>query len=244
MVILDTPGLFDPSSSHLLHRSMLQTAKSALADADVIVYLIDASQSALATTSLREAAALEQEPRAPVLTVFNKIDVLAEIQRQSLETEHPQALQVSALSGEGVAQLMERLKSYLPQSPFLYPEDDISSQSTRFFVRELIRETALDMLEEEVPYGMACEIEEFREGSEPVYIRAVLHVERKSQKAIVVGAQGSQIREIGKESRRKIEELLDARVYLDLWVKVLPNWRRSGHLLKRLGYNVKEDQSK
>jgi GTP-binding protein Era len=119
----------------------------------------------------------------------------------------------------------------------------VSSQDTRFFTRELIRETALEMLDEEVPYGIACEIEEYRESSDPVYIRAVLYVERKSQKGIVVGAKGARIRDIGKASRQKIEALTGSRVYLDLWVKVLPNWSRNESLLRRFGYNVHEESS-
>src|SRR5437762_13846062 len=124
----------------------------------------------------------------------------------------------------------------LPESPFLYPEEHISTQTVRFFVRELIRETALEQLEDEVPYSIACEIEEFREAQSPVYIRAVLHVERESQKRILIGAGGQRIRTIGRIARQKIEQLVGGQVYLDLWVKVLPNWRRNVHSLNRLGY--------
>ena len=123
----------------------------------------------------------------------------------------------------------------LPESPFLYPEDEISTQTVRFFVGELVRETALEQLEDEVPYSVACEIEEFRESQSPVYIRAVLHVERDSQKRILIGAGGQRVRDIGRDARRKIEALVGSPVYLDLWVKVLPNWRRNPHALQRLG---------
>jgi GTP-binding protein Era len=105
-------------------------------------------------------------------------------------------------------------------------------------VSELIRETALEQLEEEVPYSVACEIEEFRESQSPVYIRAVLHVERESQKRILIGAGGQRVRSIGRAARAKIEALVGASVYLDLWVKVLPNWRRSAPALRRLGFQL------
>jgi GTP-binding protein Era len=107
----------------------------------------------------------------------------------------------------------------------------------------LIRETALDQLDEEVPYSVACEIEEFRESQSPVYIRAVLHVERDSQKRILIGAGGQRVRTIGRAAREKIEAFVGSPVYLDLWVKVLPNWRRNPHSLHRFGYKTPEDSS-
>jgi GTP-binding protein Era len=237
MVLLDTPGLLEPA--HLLHKSMRQAALAAIAEADVIVHLVDAGKHE--TSSLVEAARLDQPPRAPVITLFNKIDSLSAPALKSLEASHPDAILVSARTGEGIDKLLAALAQLLPEAPFLYPADDLSTQSTRFFVTELIRESALEQLEQEVPYALACEIEEFREGTTPLYIRAVLHVERKSQKGIVVGAGGSRIREIGSSARRKIEQLLGVAVYLDLWVKVLPDWSRNQTHLKRLGYNIRED---
>jgi GTP-binding protein Era len=241
MVILDTPGLLQ--SPQLLHRSMTHTAHRALHDADVIVYLMDASDSSISGDSLAEAAGMTRPPNAPVITTLNKVDVLTTAQRAELSRLYPDALQISATTGEGVDRLLDAARAHMPESPYLYPEEEVSSQDTRFFTRELIRETALEMLDEEVPYGIACEIEEYRESSDPVYIRAVLYVERKSQKGIVVGAKGARIRDIGKASRQKIEALTGSRVYLDLWVKVLPNWIRNESLLRRFGYNVHEESS-
>ena len=106
----------------------------------------------------------------------------------------------------------------------------------------MIRECALEQLDDEVPYSVACEIEEFRETGSPVYIRAVLHVERDSQKQILIGADGSRIKAIGKDARRKIEPLVGGKVYLDLWVKVLSNWRRNPNALRRLGYNLPDER--
>jgi GTP-binding protein Era len=106
----------------------------------------------------------------------------------------------------------------------------------RFFCAEFVRETALEQLGDELPHALACEIDEFREGSSPLYIRAVLHVERESQKRIVIGANGQQIKKLGKTAREKIERFVGQPVYLDLWVKVLPNWRKNRSAVLRLGY--------
>jgi GTPase len=153
----------------------------------------------------------------------------------------PDAFQVSALTGEGVEHLIADLTPHLPESPFLYPDDEIGTQSVRFFASELVRETALEQLDDEVPYSVACGIEEFREDRSPVYIRAVIYVERESQKGILVGHKGARIRELGRESRLKIERLVGKPVFLDLWVKVLPNWRRNIQSLRRLGYALPQD---
>ena len=136
--------------------------------------------------------------------------------------------------------LLAEIARRLPESPFLYAEDDVGTQPLRFFASELIRETALEQLEQEVPYSVACEIEEFREDRTPVYIRAVMYVERETQKQILIGHKGSRIREIGSVARIKIEELVGGQVYLDLWVKVLPNWRRKPRAMRRFGYRLPE----
>jgi GTP-binding protein Era len=134
--------------------------------------------------------------------------------------------------------LLDRVRALLPEHPFYYDAEDLSTQNMRFFAAEMVRETALEQLEDEVPYSIACEIEEFRESRSPVYIRAVLHVERDSQKRILIGAGGSRIKSIGTRARGKIEALIGSAVYLDLHVKVLPNWRRDAAALRRLGYRV------
>jgi GTPase len=238
MIVLDTPGLLEPR--YALQRSMRATALRALDDADVIVYLADARDGA--PRPLREAAELERDPRAPVVVVLNKVDGLNAGARDRLSREAPDAIQLSALTGEGVDALIHEVTPHLPESPFLYPDDEIGTQSLRFFASELVRETALEQLEDEVPYSVACGIEEFREERSPVYIRAVIYVERESQKGIIVGHHGARIREIGRASRVKIERLVGKPVFLDLWVKVLPNWRRNAQSLRRLGYTLPEER--
>ena len=234
MIINDTPGLLDPE--YPLQVAMKGAAVAALADADVIAYLADATAGV--PQPLAEAAGLKSPPSAPVLTVLNKTDLLRPAARERLAAELPDAIFISATTGEGVDELIAALEARLPESPFLYPEDDVSTHSVRFFVAELVRETALEQLGAEVPYSLACEIEEFREDRSPIYIRAVLHVERESQKRIIIGEGGRQIRKLGMAARAKIEAFVGAPVYLDLWVKVLQNWRKSDAALRRFGYTL------
>jgi GTP-binding protein Era len=236
IVLVDTPGLLDPK--YPLQYAMRAAAVQALEDADVVLYLVDATEPEL--RPVEEVAGLGGRLRAPVVMALNKVDLLSAAQRQELAERAPNALLISAATGEGISALVQRLVELLPHSPFLYPEDDVSTQNLRFFVAELIRETALEQLSDEVPYAIACQVEEFREERHPVYIRATIYVERESQKRIVIGQGGSRIREIGKAARAKIEELVGTDVYLDLWVKVLPNWRRDVKALQRLGYRVPE----
>jgi GTP-binding protein Era len=231
MVILDTPGLLDPK--YPLQESMRGTAVRALEEADVIVYLADAMEGD--TPSLVDAAKLTRPPKAPVIVALNKVDALPPARRDELQAEEGVAL-ISALTGEGIPELMERLTAKLPESPFLYPEDEISTQPVRFFVAELVRETVLEQLHDEVPYAVAVQVEEYREGRSPLYIRAVIYVERDSQKAIIIGSQGAQIKKIGESARKKIETFVGEQVYLDLWVKVLANWRKNPGSLSRFGY--------
>lgn len=236
IILLDTPGLLEPA--YALQRSMRESSLAALRDADVIVHLLDALEGKV--ESLAEAAALDaaHAPRAATVVAFNKSDALPPGRRERLLAEHPGAVVLSALTGDGVPDLLRRVRELLPEHPFYYGADDLSTQPMRFFAAEMIRETALEQLEDEVPYSVACEIEEFRETRVPVYIRAVLHVERDSQKRILIGAGGSRIKAIGIRARGKIEALVGSSVFLDLHVKVLPNWRRDSAALRRLGFRV------
>lgn len=234
MVIFDTPGLLEPK--YELQKAMRSTALKALDDADVIVYLADASNGA--PPSLEEAAGLNKPVGTKTIEVLNKMDLVPTDRRLEITAQKPSAVFVSAQTGEGVAELIERIRDALPESPFLYPDDDVSTQSVRFFVSEMIRETILEQLHDEVPYSVAVGIEEFREGKPPVYIRAVVYVERDSQKRIIIGAKGARIREVGQAARRKIENFIGESVYLDMWIKVLPNWRRSTSALERFGYHT------
>jgi GTP-binding protein Era len=236
LIFLDTPGLLEPR--YALHRAMQHAAQKAIEDADVIVHLVDATTRD--HDDLTTLAGLPRAPKAPVILVLNKVDQVSAAERTALATADASAggLPLAALTGEGIDTLLTAIRARLPESPFLYDKDDVSTQQMRFFVAEFLRETVLEQLDDEVPYGIAVAIEEYRESADPVYIRAVMYVERESQKRIVIGAGGSRIKAIGQAARAKIEPLVGSKVFLDLWVKELHNWRKNAVALDRLGYRL------
>jgi GTP-binding protein Era len=236
LILLDTPGLLEPADR--LHEAMQAAARSAIREADVIVHLADARHG-IPPSLWDEARWTGARPSAPVVLALNKAD-LPGATELSAGGAHD-AFAISARTGAGVDALLARLRALVPEGPFLYPAHDASAQDLRFIAAELVREVALEQLDDEIPHALACGIEEFRESRTPVYIRAVLYVERESQKRVVIGAGGSRVREIGREARQRIQPLVGAQVYLDLWVKVLPNWRRDAAALQRLGYAPTED---
>jgi GTP-binding protein Era len=246
MIFLDTPGLLRPAD--LLQRSMLSAAREAVAEADVLLLVLDATRpsSPEEKASFREALSGAPDHISRIAAV-NKIDsakkgTVERISRWAGESLGAEPFPVSALTGKGTEALLRRLEETLPPGPHLFPDDEIARDPVRFFVAEIVRESVFETFYEEVPYSTFCRVEEFREDQDPLYIQAHLFVETKSQKKIVVGKGGSSIRALGSMSRRKIEEFLERRVYLDLWVKVLPNWRRKRSHLKRLGFPVPESR--
>jgi GTP-binding protein Era len=241
MVFVDTPGLVEPK--YLLHRAMLHAATEVIGDADVVLLLVDAA----AQHGLPEFSpdVLELLGRAKSLVVVsNKLDQAKPAQRARVREwaaeRFPRAAvhEVSALTGEGTGELRAEIAGRLPESPFLFPDDEVSSQPVRFFVAELIRESAFELFEKEVPYSVAVKVDEFREAATPLYIRATIYVERPTQKAILIGSGGAAIRELGRSAREKIEDFVGAPVYLDLWVKVLPRWRKDALSLQRFGFSI------
>ena len=229
-IFTDSPGLLEPE--YKLHETMRAAALRAIGDAEVIAYLHPLSD--FPAPPLASVARLEKPARAPVLTVYTKADLVPPSDRPTVLPSD--GVVVSAVRGEGVEQLLAVLGAALPESPFHYDPDAMATQPMRFFAAEFVREAAFELLHEELPYSVAVEIDEFREGQEPVYIRAVVYVERASQKGIVIGEGGRTIKAIGQTARGKIEALLGARVFLELHAKVLPKWRRQLASLKRLGY--------
>ena len=229
-IFTDSPGLLEPE--YKLHETMRAAALRAIADAEVIAYLHPLSD--FPAPPLASVARLEKPARAPVLTVYTKADLVPPSDRPTVLPSD--GVVVSAVRGEGVEQLLAVLGAALPESPFHHDPDAMATQPMRFFAAEFVREAAFELLHEELPYSVAVEIDEFREGQEPVYIRAVVYVERASQKGIVIGEGGRTIKAIGQTARGKIEALLGARVFLELHAKVLPKWRRQLASLKRLGY--------
>jgi GTP-binding protein Era len=239
MVFLDTPGLLE--AKDLLQQSMVAQALAAVAEADVLLLVVDAG------APLEEGRVLDALGRsaAPRFVAVNKIDVappdkvdarLAWAER----TLGARALPISALAGTGIDALRAALTAALPEAPFLYPEDEIASAPVRFFVAELVRETVFERYRQEIPYSVFCQVEEFREEQDPLYVGVTVFVERESQKGILVGKGGAGIRELGRLARAKIEHFLGRTVYLDLWVKTLEGWRRKRGELTRLGFHVPE----
>ena len=226
-IFTDSPGLLEPE--YQLHEAMRAAALRAIDDAEVIAYLHPLAE--YPAPPLAQVARLERTPRAPIVTVYTKADVAS-----LPAAPAPEVLAVSAVTGAGVEAFLAALRAHIPEGPFHYDPDEVATQPMRFFAAEFIREAAFEQLHEELPYSVACEIDEFREGAEPVYIRAVVYVERDSQKGIVIGEGGRSIKALGAAARAKIEALLGQRVFLDLHVKVLPKWRRHEPSLKRLGY--------
>ena len=243
MIFLDTPGLLE--AKDMLQRAMLGAALEALAEADITILLIDSTTK----PDSREAASTIEalsETNAPLHIALNKVDIADEEAIRAWEAWADRELsgsiyKLSSLTGKGVDALLEGLRADLPVGPFLYPEEDIASDPVRFFVAELVRETIFELYQQEIPYSTFCQVEEFREGQDPVYIQVQIFVERQSQKGILIGKKGRAIRELGELARTKVEHFLDERVYLDLWVKPLKAWRKNRAHLSQLGFRLPED---
>jgi GTP-binding protein Era len=233
-IFTDSPGLLEPE--YQLHVAMRAAALRAIDDTEVIAYLHPLSE--FPAPPLTQVAKLDRAPRAPIVTVYTKADLASSSTNLHQPPQPPptSSVVVSAVTRAGLDSLLAALRAHLPESPFHYDPDEMATQPTRFFAAEFIREAAFELLHEELPYSVAVEIDEFREGAEPLYIRAVVYVERASQKGIVIGEGGRTIKALGQAARAKVEALLGARVFLELHVKVLPKWRRRDASLKRLGY--------
>jgi GTPase len=227
-ILIDSPGLLEPEGP--LHEAMRAAALGAIAGAEVIAYLHPLPE--FPAPSLQALAHLKAPPRAPVVLVYTKADLVPAARRGAIAP----ALAVSAQTGEGLDALLAELTRLVPEGPFHYAPDALATQPTRLFAAEFVREAAFELLREELPYSVAVEIDEFREAPAPTYIRAAVYVERESQKGIVIGSGGRTIKAVGALARTKIEALLGEQVFLDLHVKVLPRWRAHESTLKRLGY--------
>lgn len=239
LLFLDTPGVLEPKGP--LNAALLEAALAALADADVVVWLTEPRpfdpQDRLLLPRLKALA-------CPLVVAVNKVDQTDKPRLLPLMAGLHQAfpgaaiVPVSALTGDGVQTLVQEIIKLLPESPPLFPEDQLTDQHERFLVAELIRERLFHHTGEEIPYAVAVAVEEFDESQRPrlVRIRAVIYVEKASQKGIVIGKDGKLLKTIGQEARADIERLLDSKVFLELWVKVWKNWRRDPKAVKLLGY--------
>ena len=232
-VFHDLPGLLDPA--YLLQTRMRDLALHAMARADVILHLHPAADAP--APDLTVLARLDTPPRAPVIPVYTKGDLLTPGDRAGLEAT---SIVTAADEPATVERLLARVAPLLPVREFEFDADDVGTQPLRFFVVEYLREAAFELLQDELPYAFAAEVEEFREDKSPIYIRVTMFVERESQKGMVIGRGGATIRAIGTHARRRLEELTGAAVYLDLWAKVLPRWRQSATALTRFGFPVSD----
>jgi GTP-binding protein Era len=229
-VFHDLPGLLEPS--YLLQTRMRDLAVETARHMDVVVHLHPAPEAP--APSFQRLAQLSQPLEVPILVVYTKGDLLTPAERAELERVTPVVAATS--SPDGIPELLWRIDQLLPERKFEYDPDDVGTQPIRFFVVEYLREAAFELLGDELPYAFTAEVDEFRESERPVYIRVTLFVERETQKAIVIGRAGSTIKAIGAHARRRIEELIGEPVYLDCWVKTLPNWRKSSNALTRFGF--------
>jgi len=238
LLLLETPGVLDPKGA--LNASLVEAALTALADADVVVWLVEprppAADDQVLLPQLRRL-------HRPLIVAINKIDTVAKPRLLPLISAYHELfpevpiIPVTALLGDGVAELVAEIIKVMPTSPPLYPPDQETDSSERILVAELIRERVLHHTSEEIPHAVAVQVEEFDEGRRPylVKIRVVIYVERNSQKGILIGKQGRMLKAIGAEARGEIEALLGAKVFLELWVKVWKNWRKDPKALRALG---------
>jgi GTP-binding protein Era len=240
LLFLDTPGVLEPQGS-ILNQTLVQAALSALSEADVVVWLTEPRppdpRDQVLLPHLRQLT-------RPLIVAINKVDAVPKLKLlpliQAYHDQFPDSLiiPVSALLGDGVADLQTEIVKLLPAGQPFYPPEQDTEASERFLAAELIRERVLHHAKEEVPHAVAVAVEEFDESRRPelVRIRAVIYVERTSQKGIIIGKNGRMLKTIGAEARAEIEALLDAHVFLDLWVKVWKNWRKDPRALRTLGF--------
>lgn len=236
IAFVDTPGLHRPR--HRLGTWMVEIASRALADADAVLFVLDAADGVTPDDEL--VAARLRGVRVPVVVALNRVDRVAAGAIPAVEAAvgelgtYAAVVPVSALTGTNVDRLVDMLIPLLPEGPQYFPPEMFTDQPEQFLVRELIREQAMQLTREELPHSIAVEIEEFtpREGKDLVYVRAVLHVERDSHKKMLIGKEGRMLKAIGERARREIEGVVSSRVYLDLWVKTTRRWRERDDLIK------------
>jgi GTP-binding protein Era len=239
VLFVDTPGIHDAHSP--LNRYMVDQARSAALDVDVVLWLVEADRPV--DTDPMIPKLLEKSTR-PVLLVINKIDTMPKdkllplIAAYSKICPFASIVPISALKGDGVEALMNEIPQLLPEGPRYYPEDQLTDVPERFIVAEMIREQILMRTKDEVPYGVAILVERFQENpvKNMVGIDAVINVERDSQKGILIGKGGTMLRQIGQGARKEIERMLGVKVHLQLFVRVQKNWTSSGRMMKEFGY--------
>ncbi|MCF1422536.1 MULTISPECIES: GTPase Era [Mangrovimonas] len=240
VIFSDTPGIIKPA--YELQESMMDFVKSALEDADVLVYMVEIGEK-----ELKDEAFFNRivHSKIPVLLLLNKIDTSnqeqleAQVELWKEKVPNAEIIPVSALEGFNVETVFTRIVELLPDSPPFYPKDQLTDKPERFFVNETIREKILLHYKKEIPYSVEVETESFVEEEEIIRIQSVIMVERDTQKGIIIGHKGSALKRVGVESRKDLEAFFGKQVHLELFVKVNKNWRSNPNQLRRFGYNQK-----
>ncbi len=238
VIFIDTPGIHEARNE--LDKYMLDEAYGSLEGIDLIIFILDGStywgkNDQLIYNQVKNS-------NNEIIYVMNKIDKISNKELIKKQKKYSQkvgkeVIPISALNDKNIDTLKEEIFKKLPEGPQYYPDDMITDQIERFVFAELIREKIFYLTREEVPYGVAVLVEEVKEReNEDYYVRANIYVEKKSHKGIIIGKNGKMIKKIGREARKSIEDLMQTKVYLDLWVKVLKDWREKDNLLRRMGY--------
>ncbi|MEG3850743.1 GTPase Era [Microcoleus sp. herbarium19] len=242
IIFVDTPGIHKPH--HQLGKVLVQNARAAIQSVDVVLFVVDGSVESGGGD--RYIIEILSNCKVPVILGMNKLDEQPEdsvlIDRTYEQIVNPEwpVVKFSALTGEGVEPLQQLLIEHLEVGPYYYPPDLVTDQPERFIMGELIREQILLLTREEVPHSVAIAIDIVQEEAKITRILATIHVERDSQKGILIGKSGSMLKSIGSAAREQIQKLIEGKVYLELFVKVQPKWRQSRTRLAELGYRVEE----
>lgn len=245
IIFVDTPGIHQPH--HKFGEYLVEVAKRTIPNADVVLWLVDGSEQPTPEDKLVAELLAAQWACPPVILGMNKLDLIppaaveARLAAYTALFNPEVALALSATDGTHRDTMLDTIIQTLPPGPRYFPEDQITDQQTRFIVAELIRESALELLRQEVPHAIAVQVDEFKERPNGmIYISAKIFVERDSQKGIVIGQGGKTLKQIGQRARPQIESLVDASVFLDIRVTVRPKWRKKKEELRRLGYSADE----
>lgn len=240
IVFSDTPGVLKPN--YKMQEMMLQFSESALADADILLYVTDVIEKPEKNTDFLKKVAKMQ---IPVILLINKIDesdqktLVALVEKWHGLLPKAEILPISAKNKFGTDTLMKRVKELLPESPAYFDKDQLTDKPAKFFVSEIIREKILRYYDKEVPYSVEVVVERFKEDEKKIHINAVIYVERDSQKGIIIGHQGQALKKVSTEARKSLERFFDKKIFLETFVKVDKDWRNSQKELGNFGYNPK-----
>lgn len=242
IVFSDTPGVLKPN--YKMQEYMLQFSESALADADILLYVTDVVENPEKNMDFLEKVA---QMKIPVLVLINKIDELKGddaterlgtiVEKWHKLLPNAEILPISAANKFGIDMLMKRIKELLPESPAYFDKDQLTDKPAKFFVSEIIREKILRYYDKEIPYSVEVFVERFKEDDHHIHINAVIYVERDSQKGIIIGHQGMALKKVSTEARKSLEHFFGKAIYLELFVKVDKDWRNSERELDNFGYN-------